>query len=996
MDYSVSPEYSPDGKYLTYISPYGGGLVQHKVNIPHTFANINTGANDRFKSPNIIEYRSGGLGYNFNFNNDGTRIYYGASNYIYQRDLTIPYDISSISSTVKSAYLLYHLPNFTSKSVTNVLFTNNGYTLWYSFNQYIVKVPLSVPYDITNGSEDNYIDLPAGGKFLDFSASGFDNYNYGSAIYDFKFNNDGTILYVSNGSRIWQINLTTPYDWTYPYTPTAHDRDVNIATYSNRGSYSQSASTTLIFDFTDGDHNLSVGDYFTVQFTSGTYATSPIFATYQVDIVSTATQVRTIAGNTTVSGNFISYNNDVKSFSNQNTIYSFDFSPDGTELFVSDDYDNVGVYRLTTAFDISTAVKMNSYDSNSSYTQAGSSFTNPLYFNVHSSTAYPIYGLRVLNNNDVIMYNAGGNLYKLKYDKNHLKYYNHRNNILEFKQPFTDIDNIKYYSNGTVLTYYNNLTNKITVARLNTPNIISSENVQSIKSTEVPLGSILTSTFVTGTNERYAKPDFAFTNDGLKLFFKYNNKLYYFTLSSAFDLTTLSEFKWLYNFGNQDAYSYSFDVSADGTKLIMLGGTSDRVYEYDVDGTTVTYTNKYYSVNSQITTDINKVKFDNNGLKFHVTGKREKKIFEYDTASAFTIAPEYNLKMVDSSPQAMEFNSTGSSFYVLGDSTNAIYQFDMNTNYDVSKSTYASKSLSVTNEETSPKGFTFNSTGSKLYVVGETNSTVFEYSLATPFDVSTGTYSTNSFSVYSQEQAPSGMKFNNDGSKMYIIGNLNQQITEYSLATPYDLSTATYNNVSLSLSNNEILPNDFAFNNDGTKIFIIGSDSDYVYQYLLSSAYDLSTATYSDKSYDVSSNVQVGTGISFSADGKNMYIVDSNESSIYRYDTGSGSVGVVIYTCPANTAAKLLINASGEYGVMKIGDTPIFEYTNSGIYHTTSGHKPRSNTAVKFYASDIEYTIGADDVHQEYYMVGPNEQLKLTESKNSGYSVYVIEDSTGS
>ena len=72
-------------------------------------------------------------------------------------------------------------------------------------------------------------------------------------------------------------------------------------------------------------------------------------------------------------------------------------------------------------------------------------------------------------------------------------------------------------------------------------------------------------------------------------------------------------------------------------------------------------------------------------------------------------------------------------------------------------------------EDTNPQGITFNNDGTKMYVVGNTGDDINEYSLATAFDVSTASYVQN-FSVL--DGTPTGMAFNNDGTKMYIIGTI--------------------------------------------------------------------------------------------------------------------------------------------------------------------------------------------------------------------------------
>ncbi|MES0444988.1 MAG: hypothetical protein ABUJ92_00445, partial [Desulfobacterales bacterium] len=53
---------------------------------------------------------------------------------------------------------------------------------------------------------------------------------------------------------------------------------------------------------------------------------------------------------------------------------------------------------------------------------------------------------------------------------------------------------------------------------------------------------------------------------------------------------------------------------------------------------------------------------------------------------------------------------------------------------------YDSVSFSVTSEDTSPFGVAFNVTGTKMYIVGTANKSVFQYSLSTAFDLSTASY----------------------------------------------------------------------------------------------------------------------------------------------------------------------------------------------------------------------------------------------------------------
>ena len=57
------------------------------------------------------------------------------------------------------------------------------------------------------------------------------------------------------------------------------------------------------------------------------------------------------------------------------------------------------------------------------------------------------------------------------------------------------------------------------------------------------------------------------------------------------------------------------------------------------------------------------------------------------------------------------------------------------------------------------------------------------------------------------------MAFNNDGTKMYMIGFHGKDVNVYGLSTAFDISTASYAH-DFSPQNKEFNPSDLTFNND--------------------------------------------------------------------------------------------------------------------------------------------------------------------------------------
>ena len=165
------------------------------------------------------------------------------------------------------------------------------------------------------------------------------------------------------------------------------------------------------------------------------------------------------------------------------------------------------------------------------------------------------------------------------------------------------------------------------------------------------------------------------------------------------------------------------------------------------------------------------------------------------------------------------------------------------------------------------QGFTLKITGSAFSV---------------NYDIANASYDLVSFDPSSQGNAPFGIAFNSDGTKMYILDYDNDDVYQYSLSTGFDLSTASYDSVSFSVPQDTV-PSDIAFNSDGTKMYILGFGGDDVHQYSLSTGFDLSTASYDNISFSVSSQDSGPLGIAFSSDGAKMYIVGAQNDSVYQY-----------------------------------------------------------------------------------------------------------------
>ena len=334
----------------------------------------------------------------------------------------------------------------------------------------------------------------------------------------------------------------------------------------------------------------------------------------------------------------------------------------------------------------------------------------------------------------------------------------------------------------------------------------------------------------------------------------------------------------------------------------------------------------------------------------------------------------------DTVPTGITFNNDGTKMYITGSGIDRVYQYSLSTAFDLSTASYDSVSFSVSGQDGQPQGLDFNNDGTKMYLIGSGNDSVYQYSLSTAFDLSTTSYDSVSFSITAQDEGARGITFNNNGTKMYMVGQNTASAYQYSLSTAFDLSTASYDSVSFNFSSQESGSTSIAFNNDGTKLYMVGTVNDTMHQYSLSTAFDLSTVSYDSVSFNVSSQDTVPQGLAFNNDGTKLYMVGSTNDSVYQYTTGSTVATATFDTSTGNYFTDTP-SADVEYGFSNAGDTQTWqlEVTPSATVTITwdadiewsGGTAPDSPASGE---KDI-YTITTDDGGTTYFGVQSADNL---------------------
>ena len=107
-----------------------------------------------------------------------------------------------------------------------------------------------------------------------------------------------------------------------------------------------------------------------------------------------------------------------------------------------------------------------------------------------------------------------------------------------------------------------------------------------------------------------------------------------------------------------------------------------------------------------------------------------------------------------------------------------------------------------------------------------------QFSLSTPWNISTISYDSVQYNWNNDDSNMTGIWFSSDGLKMYGTGFTNDKIYQYTLGSAWSLASVTDDNVELSVSGQETVPRGFFIKDDDlSQIFVVGSSQNTVFEY---------------------------------------------------------------------------------------------------------------------------------------------------------------------
>jgi sugar lactone lactonase YvrE len=407
-----------------------------------------------------------------------------------------------------------------------------------------------------------------------------------------------------------------------------------------------------------------------------------------------------------------------------------------------------------------------------------------------------------------------------------------------------------------------------------------------------------------------------FSPDGTRMYVlgDTNDRIFWYTLSTAWNILSATFTGQSLLVSGITTVPADFYFREDGLRLYVLTGTAPlRVHRYDLstawDITTATLSSDFRDV--QIESVPTAIRFKPDGTIMYIMGSTGDIIRQYDLLEPWTLAtaghaPRFPFTSVG--PEGFCFGNNGKFVYIIGSTSDRIDRYELAVNWDFSRQvTFLDSSINYGTAtgilETAPQSVFFKPDGLGFFIVGTVIDTVFERSVTVPWTFQ-GEAAVASFSVAAQDTAPQGINFKPDGTRMYIVGDTSRQVYQYDLTTPWTLTNGAVVNGSFSYNTETPTINGVEFSADGTKMYLIGdfglADLNAVFQYSLSEAWNVTTATFDNIKY-VLTQLEGFTSwpdVKFKSDGTQIYVMTSSNIIFQLNLTTPWDISTAVYQSP--------------------------------------------------------------------------------------------------
>jgi sugar lactone lactonase YvrE len=328
----------------------------------------------------------------------------------------------------------------------------------------------------------------------------------------------------------------------------------------------------------------------------------------------------------------------------------------------------------------------------------------------------------------------------------------------------------------------------------------------------------------------------------------------------------------------------------DGTRMYIIGTAGDDVNEYRLsqawNPNTASFTTTFLVSGKETTPQ--GIYFTPSGNAFYIVGSSSDAVHRYDMSTAWSVnsasfISSFPLSNQETAPNAVEFKPDGTRMYIIGDTGDDFNEYTLSTPWDITTASFVRLRTQSPILATIPTSMRFSNTGANLYMTG-TSYEVHNYTLSEAWNVATISYQYTWAPIYGSDSSTQGIYFNPTGEYFYIIGQTGDRVTPFHLRTPWDLKSAYLPGLLVDQNRMSGSINHFRLKPDGTKIYVTGLSYDNILEYSLSIPWDIASAAHSN-TFSLASDTLTPQGIDLSEDGTEIYVIDGSRTYTYKLAT---------------------------------------------------------------------------------------------------------------
>ena len=211
-----------------------------------------------------------------------------------------------------------------------------------------------------------------------------------------------------------------------------------------------------------------------------------------------------------------------------------------------------------------------------------------------------------------------------------------------------------------------------------------------------------------------------------------------------------------------------------------------------------------------------------------------------------SLNPKDTWKPNQSAGEGLTFSNNQRNMYMVSATLDAIHNYKLNNREKVS-SAQRIKNTNIKWQDSRVRDVYVKEDGTKLYLIGKECNTVFEYDR----NPETGALKLRAKKeVKSNGVNHESLTFNPKGTMMFVTDGKNRRIAAYKLSKAFDVKTASKDSIATYTVSSDITSylEDIRFSNDGKKLFVLNSyggiNNEGIYEYTLSTPFDLTTVSY--------------------------------------------------------------------------------------------------------------------------------------------------------